>query len=98
LNIPNPDIAYLPFSITLRQIDKLAEPKGDYVWLDGTPLETGGYSNWGFNQPGDTWNREDCVVATAWGWDDRNCVDYVACGCQTEDRMLFFQIKILIIL
>ena len=33
-----------------------------WMWTDGTQLDSGGYKNWGPNQPDNNKNNEDCVV------------------------------------
>jgi hypothetical protein len=74
------------FWIALRQIDKLDEPRGHWVWLDGTALEDGGFSDWQFQQPRDDWDREDCVTVSGGSWNDVWCTIYLPCGCETDDR------------
>jgi hypothetical protein len=71
--------------IALRQVDKLLEPYGHWVWLDGTALENGGFSNWNLNEPSNTGN-EDCAHTYLGKWNDAVCDLAFYCGCQIEDR------------
>ena len=55
--------------------------EGDWMWTDGTQLDSDGYKNWGYNQPDNKNNNEDCVVIRIrksdpdhYGkWHDRPC-------------------------
>ena len=58
-----------------------SDNEGDWMWTDGTQLDSDGYKNWGDNQPKNKNNNEDCVVIRIrkfdpdhYGkWHDRPC-------------------------
>jgi hypothetical protein len=73
--------------IGLYQTSKVSEPAGNWVWVDGLPMDKH-YLNWAPDRPNDNNNNEDCGKTNYVGsYDDGICTNTYGSFCEINSKI-----------